>query len=241
VISFIIPAHNEELLLGRTLASVKAAACEMDEPFEIIVVDDASTDATASIARDHGARLVQVNYRQIAATRNAGARDARGEWFFFIDADTVMTAAALRAALRGLRRGAVGGGCVFLFDGRLPLYAKIIHTIASPLAHHLKFVSGCCLFCTRAAFKAVGGFPENYFAAEELVFVASLKRQGRFVVPRERVITSGRKVRTHSLPEALAIMLRVLLRGPSRFRSRKGLDLWYGPRRRDPDEHGLSE
>src|SRR5688572_21460895 len=95
MISFIIPAYNEELLLGRTLRALDDAARGLGEPFEIIVVDDASTDRTADVAREHGARVVSVNRRQIAATRNAGAREASGELLFFIDADTVVTAAAV--------------------------------------------------------------------------------------------------------------------------------------------------
>src|SRR6478672_1691757 len=97
--SFIIPAYNEEQLLGRTLAALTAAARALGQPFEIVVVDDASTDRTAAIAREHGARVVPVRHRQIAATRNAGARSANGEMFVFIDADTVVTDGAVAAAV----------------------------------------------------------------------------------------------------------------------------------------------
>lgn len=109
LLSFIVPAHNEEQLLGRTLAAIHAAARASGELYEIVVADDASTDTTAAIARAHGAAVVSVCHRQIAATRNAGARIARGDLFFFIDADTVVTPAAVRAAMRAVRGGAVGG------------------------------------------------------------------------------------------------------------------------------------
>src|SRR5207302_2484064 len=99
MISFIIPAHNEEQLLGHTLTALTAAARALGQPFEIVVVDDASTDRTAVIARDQGARVVPVEHRQIAATRNAGARAANGEMFVFIDADTVVTERAVAAAV----------------------------------------------------------------------------------------------------------------------------------------------
>lgn len=72
MIAFVIPAHNEELLLGRTLGAVYDAAQTLTEPFEVVVVDDASTDRTAIVAREHGAQVVSVNHLQIAATRNAG-------------------------------------------------------------------------------------------------------------------------------------------------------------------------
>ncbi len=56
----------------------------------MIVVDDASTDATPEIAAQNNARVVSVNHRQIAATRNSGARAAQGERLFFVDADTTI-------------------------------------------------------------------------------------------------------------------------------------------------------
>lgn len=120
LISFIIPAHNEERLLGRTLSAIDQAARALGDPVEIIVVDDASTDRTAGIAHAQGARVVSVTCRQIAATRNAGAREASGETLVFVDADTIVTEAAVRAAIAAMRGGAVGGGCAFRFDGRLP-------------------------------------------------------------------------------------------------------------------------
>jgi hypothetical protein len=98
-----------------------------------------------------------------------------------------------------------------------------------------KLVGGCALFCTHAAFQAVGGFNEAYFAAEELAFTATLKRRGRFVVPRACVTTSGRKLRTLPTREALVLLVRLALGGPDRFRRREGLDVWYGPRQPDPE------
>ncbi len=106
-ISFIMPAHNEELLIGQALSALQKAAQASGDPFEIIVVDDASTDATAAIAQEHGARVISVQYRQIAATRNAGARQARGEFLFFVDADTLATPKAVAAGIKALRSGAI--------------------------------------------------------------------------------------------------------------------------------------
>ncbi|HSI64970.1 MAG TPA: glycosyltransferase, partial [Candidatus Saccharimonadia bacterium] len=167
MLSIIIPAHNEETLLGRTLDAVIAATRALDHPSEIIVVDDASTDRTASIALEHGVRVVAVQHRQIAATRNAGARAANGEMLLFVDADTIVNGAAVRAVVTAMQNGAVGGGCMFYFEGRLPLYARFIQAIATPLYRVAKLASGCFFFCKREAFQAVGGFDEKLFAAEE--------------------------------------------------------------------------
>ena len=87
MLSFIIPAHNEERWIRRSIAAIRTAMEGLAESHEIIVVDDISTDATARLAELDGARVVRVEHRQIAATRNAGAREARGEFLFFVDAD----------------------------------------------------------------------------------------------------------------------------------------------------------
>src|SRR5438270_828091 len=96
VLSFIVPAYNEELELPATLAAIRDAALAtaspsdggQDRQYEIIVVDDASTDRTAEIAKGAGAKVIPINRRQIAAARNAGARVATGDVLFFVDADT---------------------------------------------------------------------------------------------------------------------------------------------------------
>jgi len=234
-VSFVIPAHNEERLLGRTLAAIHQSARGLGEPVEVIVADDASTDGTAEVAHAHGARVVAVHHRQIAATRNAGARAARGELLLFVDADTLVTDAAVGAAIAAMRGGAVGGGCAFRFDGRLPLYGRVLGATAVPLYRALGLASGCFLFCTRAAFAAVGGFDETLFGAEEAAISRALRRQGRFVILRECVTTSGRKLRAYSGREALAVLVRLALGGPNGVRRREGLDIWYGERRKDPD------
>ena len=86
VLSFIVPAYNEELELLATIRAIHNSG--KGRPYEIIVVDDASTDTTATIAQDAGVKLVSINRRQIAAARNAGAGHASGDILFFVDADT---------------------------------------------------------------------------------------------------------------------------------------------------------
>jgi glycosyltransferase involved in cell wall biosynthesis len=225
MISFVVPAHNEAELLGRTLTALSASARAVGEPWEVIVVNDASTDRTGAIGLEHGARVLAVNHRQIAATRNAGARAAAGDLLFFIDADTVVTARAVRAAVRALRGGAVGGGCAVRFDGPVPLYAAVLERAVLPvLLPLLRMAPGCFLFCTRQAYLAAAGFDEALFWSEEVAFANRLKRQGRFVLLREVVFTSGRKMRAHSALGLLRVGVRLALG------RRTGLEYWYGQR-----------
>jgi glycosyltransferase involved in cell wall biosynthesis len=233
LISFVIPAHNEEGLLGQTLMALHAAAGAAGEPYEIVVADDASTDGTALVAAAHGARVVAAGRRQIAATRNRGAAEARGDLLVFVDADTVVNEAVVRAAIGACLAGAVGGGCAFRFEGPLPRYARILQPIFVRLMRIGRLAGGCFIFCTRPAFDAVGGFDERLFGAEEAVMSRALRRQGRFVVLREGVVTSGRKLRVYSPWEIFRVLGSIALR-PSRLQSRDGLDIWYGERRPDP-------
>ena len=240
VISFIVPAYNEERLLGATLDALHAAARAAGEPYELIVVDDASTDRTATIAADHGAALVSVAHRQIAATRNSGARQANGDWLVFVDADTIVNEAVVGAAIEALRGGAAGGGAAVEFDGTVPLYAKLLLPVLVWSFRSAGLAAGCFLFCTRNAFAAAGGFDEAFYGAEELVMSRALKRHGKFVVLRQAVTTSGRKLRTHSVGEMLAVLARLALRGPRAVKQRQGMDLWYAERREDPQQDALT-
>lgn len=232
MISFIIPAHNEEAWVGRSVSAIRRGAEIPGEPYEIIVVDDASSDATAAIAREQGARVIRREHRQIAATRNAGAREARGDIFFFVDADTLANGPAIQSAVRAIRAGAIGGGCVPRFEGWLPWWWRLVEPFIGPAIRLARFLpSGAFLFCTRNAFQSTGGFSENYYAAEEVFFVAALKRQGRFAILAETVVTSGRKFREHSSWSLARLLMRLILRGPRGLRSRQGLEYWYEPER----------
>jgi len=86
VISFIVPAYNEEAELPGTLHAIRSAAVGYEH--EIVLVNDGSTDATGAIGEEFGARVISIDRRQIAAARNAGAATARGNVFIFVDADT---------------------------------------------------------------------------------------------------------------------------------------------------------
>ena len=236
MLSFIVPAHNEEEYVGACLESVRTAGQAIGEPFEIIVIDDGSTDRTAEIAAQHAARVVHINRRQIAAARNAGAHEARGDVLFFIDADTLANADAVRDSLDEVRGGAVGGGCVFRFDGTLPMWGRVLYPLAVFLARTFKLMGGCFLYCTRDAFEGIGGFDERYFAGEDAAFVSALKRRGRFAVPRPMVVTSGRKLRAYSAWRIMGEAWRWIRGGKKAYQTREGLDLWYGERPVDPIE-----
>jgi glycosyltransferase involved in cell wall biosynthesis len=195
MISFIVPAHNEEACLGRTLEAIRGSADGLALAYEIIVVNDASKDRTAEIARQHNARVVDVQHRQIAATRNSGARPATGDRLFFVDADTIINSRVVAKALDKMDRGAAGGGATVRFEDSVPLYARLLLLWMNMFMRLLGMTGGAFMFCTRSAFDAVGGFDERLFGAEDAAMCWALKREGRFVVLWDHVMTSGRRAR----------------------------------------------
>lgn len=237
LISFIIPAWNEESVLAPTLHAVNAAARHLAEPSEVIVADDGSTDRTAEIAAQHGARVVTVMHRQISATRNAGARAARGDLFIFVDADTIVTPEVVCAAVEAVRLGAVGGGCAIRYGGRIPGYLRVLVPMEVWFCRMMRIAFGCFLFSTREAFEAVGGFDTALYATEELPMSRALQRQGRFVILRECITTSGRKLRTHTTGEWVSQLLRITLARRRCLGDRNAMAVWYGERRPDPESN----
>jgi glycosyltransferase involved in cell wall biosynthesis len=235
MISFIVPAYNEELLIADTLAALARATSSLNDSYEVIVVDDGSSDRTAAISAECGARVVRVSHRQISATRNSGARAASGDRLVFVDADTLVNDEILAAAIAAMNEGAIGGGAGMRFDGRVPLFARILQGPMVTVFRWARLAAGCFIFCTREGFEECGGFSEEMYGAEEIAISRSLKRLGRFVILREQVTTSGRKLRAYSGLEILKVFGHFLLRGPGAVRTRDGMELWYGERRNDPD------
>jgi len=231
MISFIVPAHNEEFELSSTLAAIRAAAADAGKAYEVIVVDDASTDATPEIAAQAGAKVVRINRRQIAAARNAGGRAAQGDYLFFVDADTRINPAHVIDAIAAMDAGYAGGSARVNMDGLIPIWGRILLLGFSSVYFGLNLGAGAFLFTTRRNFDVVGGFDEQYFAGEEVYFSLALKKLGSFKVLRDPVITSGRKLRMYSAKHFLRKFFGVIVRGPRGVRSRTKLSLWYDGKR----------
>jgi len=196
--SVVIPARNEEALIGRCLESIRRAAEPYAGQVEIIVVLNRCTDRTCRIAEDAGARTIEENARSLAAIRNAGARHATGTVLVMIDADSRMSRNALAEADRALSSGkTVGGGTIILPER---YSAGIVATFLMFLPFLLvNPISGGLLWCLREDFEAIGGFDERLASAEDVDFAVRLKaygkKQGRpfSTLWRAHIVTSCRK------------------------------------------------
>src|SRR5205085_2530505 len=178
-----------------------------------------------------GATLISINRRQIAASRNAGARAAAGDILFFVDADTRINAKHVTGALAALDTGYAGGGARVRVDEKIPLWARASLNFFCAAYFALNLGAGAFLFTTRQNYEAAGRFDETLFIGEEVYFSLALRKLGKFKILHEPVVTSGRKLRMYSAGQILLHSTRVVLLGPRIARSRAGLGIWYDGKR----------
>lgn len=231
--SVIIPAYNEESLLPGTLAALREAMASVPLTGEVIVVDNNCTDVTPRIARKAGARVVFEPINQISRARNAGAREARGRYFVFVDADTLVSPALLRTALRNLSRGdCCGGGTLVDFGEEVAPHVQRAVETWNRLATAVGLAAGCFVYCLREGFQAVGGFSQRVYASEEIWFSRGLSHWGRRrrlafrVITEHRAATSSRKMQWFS-PLRMTGMMLVMLLFPFAVYFRPLCSMWY--------------
>lgn len=234
-VSIIIPAYNEEVLLGQTLNTVAQAisTCGFEADTEVIVVDNNSTDDTAKVAAQSGAVVVFEGVNQISRARNSGAKVARGKYLIFLDADTTLSAALLERAIANLRAGdCCGGGVMLEMEKPMPFLIQSTVDVWNRFAASAGLAAGCFVYCTKQGFEAIGGFSEKVYAGEEIWFSRHLKKWGkrpglRFkVITDIRISTSSRKVDWYT-PFQLTTRVVWIMLFPWLTRSKKFCLLWY--------------
>src|SRR5688572_22390969 len=196
-LSLVIPAWNEAERLPRLFDSVDAARARWraaggrDDEIEVILADNASTDATAAIGIARGARVVAVAERRIASARNGGAAVARGELVAFVDADSVLHPDVLLAADAAMRDPRTLGGASGVTMERWSPGIVLTYAMALPMVWLTGFDSGV-VFMRRADFEAIGGYDERLPIAEDVDLLLRLRRLGR---PRGRKLVRLRGVK----------------------------------------------
>lgn len=239
-LSIIVPAFNEERLITRCLESIFTSLSHNNTPgltAEVIVVDNNSTDRTAELATEAGARVVFEPINQIGRARNAGAATATGEWLLFLDADSLLNPRLLADILAMIEAGkSVGCGSTLAMDG-LPWWANGIFHLWRGMSILFGWAAGALIVCRHDAFRDVGGFPEDLYALEEIQLSKRLKAWGRprrlgfVILSKHPLETSSRKVTLYSPREIAVQILRVFLQRQRTLRDKALLSVWYDGRR----------
>ncbi|SDY66373.1 glycosyltransferase [Nitrosomonas sp. Nm33] len=239
-ISIIIPAFNEERLIGQCLQSVtEALAANHNFGFthEIIVVDNNSTDNTARLAKQAGARVIFEPINHIARARTAGAAAANGDWLIFLDADCLLSEGLLTDIFQLIKEGKhVGAGSTLLMPGQ-PWWANAILKLWTMLSVLFGWAAGALMVCNRKAFHEIGGFNLELYAAEEIEFSQKLKKWGQAhrlkftILTAHPLETSARKIKLYSRREVFGQLLRLILHPHRSLHDKKWLSMWYDGRR----------
>lgn len=232
-VSIIIPAYNEEALLPQAIQSIREAETALGIEVELIVVDNNSTDRTAEVARELGARVVFEPVNQISRARNAGGRQATGTYMVFLDADSQFEPETLRQALEALESGKICvGGSLLRGDEDWKGFSIFLVWLWGRISRWSQFAAGSFVFCSREAFDAVRGFDEGVYAGEEIFFAKRIKKwgkprgQGFKLIEDPSIITSSRKGEMFGSWQ-LFLQFTLLMVFPWCVRSKRLCWVWY--------------
>lgn len=215
VISIVVPAHNEARFLRGLLGSIRRFA---PGDVETVVVDNGSSDDTASIAREHGCLVVTLDRRAFpSVARNAGVKASSGEILVFLDADVELTA-EWGAALTATRESLLARPMVVTGDqyhvSQRPAWLERVW-FDSLRAKTPTYIDGGNLITTRAVFDRIGGFAEHLETSEDVDFCTRAVANGA-----ELRVNQGFKAYHEGYPKtASGFVRRERWHGRSDFRS----------------------
>jgi glycosyltransferase involved in cell wall biosynthesis len=180
--SVIVPAHNAAGTLSDVLAALKSQTIAGDR-FEVVVVDDASSDDTANIGRAAGARVISApRHIGVAASRNLGARSAHADVLAFLDADCVPAATWVEhgvGALDALDADILAGEIEVAVDNASPVaLVSLTHDFDQELYASQGFGATGNLWVRRHVFDRAGAFDEKLERNEDREFGLSAVAAG---------------------------------------------------------------
>jgi glycosyltransferase involved in cell wall biosynthesis len=217
----VVPAHDEEALLPACLAALRRASGPLGVPVHLVVVADACTDRTVSVARASGAQVLSIRARSVGAARAAGMTellrltagfDPARVWLATTDADTVVPPGWLRRQLRYAGRGwdvVLGMVEVADWDGHPPHVPAAFDALyefgAGPHPH----VHGANLGLRGSAYLAAGGF-RPLCTAEDHALLAAATEAGCSVVQASDITVQTSARRQARAPRGFSHLLQTL-------------------------------
>jgi len=222
-ISIIIPAHNEALFLPSCLESIFSQRLSI--PFEVIVVDNNSTDDTAQVARKWNVELLSEKKKGVTCARNSGAKRAKADILYFLDADCRLPEGRLQDILNEFQKDTslslISGPYIYDKDGFIPYfftkvlgYFTLYHSIFKWITGITQF-SGGNIIIRKKVFEQVGKFDEHIQdinIPEDVDLAMRLRAMGGVTVLFEKkyaVYSSFRRVKQSPLDSV--IRFRALL------------------------------
>jgi GT2 family glycosyltransferase len=198
--SVVVPFYNSGDVLGACLDALLSQNISRDQ-YEIIAVDDGSTDGSAEVARGKGVKLLQQENRGAPAARNTGIEAAAGEWIAFTDADCVPSRGWLRALLAAVDKagssgpvlGAAGSVAGHPSASSASRFVDLSGGFDTErhLSHPLfPFAPSGSVMYRRDALNAVGGFDERFITYDSCDLHTRLRTQvgGAFVFAKSAMV-----------------------------------------------------
>ena len=194
-VSFVIPVRDDARRLRACINSIRRAQYD-GPPIEILVADNGSTDDTAAVARQAGARVLSLPGISVAEVRNRATQEASGSVLAFVDADHELDPGWIRAAVESLASPAiVAAGAPY----NPPADGTWVQRMYDSLRQHSSSTSAIAwlgsgnLAVRRAAFVAIGGFDSTLVTCEDVDLCRRLREDGGQILhdPRMRTIHHG--------------------------------------------------
>ena len=217
-VSIIVPMHNAEAYVAEALESALAQTLP---PYEIIVVDDGSTDASATIAQRYGVTLLTQENRGVSDARNLAIEHADGDYLAFLDADDIWFSDKLADQARALEEHPEAGFALgyqrYVFEGeeRAAWFKRTRVEDSEP------GYSPSLWMIRRSTWERVGHFEPGTRLGEDIDWLArSLDLGiGFHMVPEVLLLRRIHETNLTGLPETRLSWLRVLRASAARKRA----------------------
>jgi glycosyltransferase involved in cell wall biosynthesis len=221
-VSVITPVYNGARTIARAIDSVLGQSFR---DFEIIIVDDGSTDGTAEIVEGYGGRIMlrRESHAQQAAARNLAVKTSHGEYLAFLDADDSWLPDKLARCVEALDRDR---GCLMVYSNMIAVGSDgadlSIEMIPSPVAHapsmddlltRLWPIVPSTVVIRREAFDRAGGFSADVAGCEDIYFWLIAREQGEFRYLPEKLV----RFAYDTYPELLRVLWRDIEGGTQNF------------------------
>lgn len=189
MVSVVIPVRNDSQRLAVCLASLR----EQDYPrnrYEVIVVDNGSSDDSRDVARKFDARILYYPKLRVGALRNRGVEQARGEILAFVDSDHEVPAEWIRSGAALVLDGdgqMVGAYYLAPHEGTWVQRVWELHRLRDRSRREVSWLATGNMFLRRADFDRLGGFREDLVAAEDVDLCVRFAEQAGRVICDMRV------------------------------------------------------